>query len=220
MFRTELASCRVKRWVLWVRGFQCKMVHRRGHANIPADALGRMPLQQEAISQPSFPDALFSITTTEPNSQISFQKMAVVVSEDVELLSNAIILGQEQLKYPLLADLKADLEGSDPLSSDLNDHLFSDPAAATELQPNRLLVQIREEKRVPWLPSHLRDLVLKLCNDHLTSGYAGFFKTLKHVSGRFAWLGTRADIFQYVRCCQICQQTKCHRQKPMRLMDS
>lgn len=73
------------------------------------------------------------------------------MSEDVELLSNATTLGQEQMKAPLLADLKAVFEGSDPLSSGLNGRLLSGLAATTELQPDGLLFQIHKEKRVTWL---------------------------------------------------------------------
>lgn len=61
---------------------------------------------------------------------------------------------------------------------------LSDLAATTELKPDGLSVQIFEEKRVPWLISHFRELVLTMSHHQPAGGQSGSFKTLKRIAGR------------------------------------
>lgn len=221
MFSTDQASPRVKRWVLRLQGFNCKIRHRRGLANIPADALSRAPVQYRDAPDPSLAEQLFPIAVREPEPQISFEEAAVVTAtDDAVQLSDADHLAQAQARDPMLADLKTVVQGNALPDEAAHRRLIEDLAETTELEANGLLVQLRGNRKVPWLPTSLHQLALKMAHDHPTSGHAGFFKTLQRVSARFAWLGMRADVSRYVRCCPVCQRTKARRQKPEGLMSS
>lgn len=220
MFNTDQASPRVKRWVLRLQGFNCRIKHRRGLANIPADALSRAPLQCEDSPNDNLHETLFPIAAPEPEGKITFDEVAVASENDSLLLSDTLQLVQEQARDDRLLKLKAVVQGTQLPSSDPDHRLFRDLAETTELQPNGLLVQQRGNKKVAWLPNHLRQLALKMAHDHPTAGHAGFFKTLRRVAARFVWLGMRADISKYVQCCTVCQRTKARRKKPEGLMSS
>lgn len=220
MFCTDQASPRVKRWVLRLQGFSCKIKHRRGLANIPADALSRAPLQGEDHPSDSLPEKLFPIAAQEPEGKITFEQIAVALEDDTTPLSDTGQLVQEQARDSRLSKLKTVVQGVMLPNSDPDHRLFHDLAETTELEPNGLLVQLRGNKKVPWLPSHLRHLALKMAHDHPTAAHAGFFKTLRRVAARFVWLGMRADISRYVQGCAICQRTKPRRKKPEGLMSS
>lgn len=220
MFSTDQASPRVKRWVLRLQGFNCRIRHRRGLANIPADALSRAPLQCEDRPSDSLHEKLLPIAAQEPEGKITFEQVAVALEDDMTALSDTAQLVQEQARDSRLSKLKTVVQGVMLPNSDPDHRLLHDLAETTELEPSGLLVQQRGNKKVPWLPSHLRHLALKMAHDHPTAAHAGFFKTLRRVAARFVWLGMRADISRYVQGCAICQRTKPRRKKPEGLMSS
>lgn len=88
-----------------------------------------------------------------------------------------------------------------------------DSAETTEIGANGQLVKLRVERKVPWIPTHLCQFALKMSHNHHTSAHTGFFKPLKHVSSRFAWLVMSVDVTIHVCCCQVCQRSKTHRLK-------
>lgn len=221
MFTTDQTSPRVKRWVLRLQGFNCRIKHRRGLANVPADALSRAPLQHQEVPGPSLHETLFPMAVPEPSPQISFEAAAAASEmDDTTVLNDAGLLAQEQEQDPILSKLRTVMKGGKLLPTDSDQPLIKDLAETTEMEDSGLLVQHRGNRKVPWLPNHLRNLVLRLSHDHPTSGHSGFFKTLKRISQNFVWLGMRSDISKYVRCCQVCQRTKAHRRKPEGLMSS
>lgn len=109
-------------------------------------------------------------------------------------------LVHEQHQDALLSKLRMVMQGTKLPDDSIDQRLLDDLAETTELEANGLLVQHRGNKKVPWLPDQLRQLVLKMVHDRPTGAHAGFFKTLKRVSERFVWLGMRADLSKYVRC--------------------
>ena len=58
------------------------------------------------------------------------------------------------------------------------------------------------------LPKSLRDKVLVLSHDHVTTGHNGGQKTYMRVRSRFFWPGMREDIRRYVGSCTTCQMRK------------
>lgn len=221
MFTTDQTSPRVRRWVLRLQGFNCKIKHRRGLANVPADALSRAPLQRQEVPVPSLHETLFPVAVPEPSPQIRFEAAAAVsAQDDTTVLNDPKLLAQEQDQDPMLCRLRTVVKGGKLPPGDSDEPLIRDLAVTTELEDSGLLVQHRGNRKVTWIPDHLRKLILRLSHDHPTSGHFGFFKTFKRISQHFVWLGLRSDIAKYVRCCQVCQRTKAHRQKPEGLMSS
>ncbi|KAL1427100.1 hypothetical protein MTO96_017708 [Rhipicephalus appendiculatus] len=157
----------------------------------------------------------------EPSPQISFEAAAAASEmDDTTVLNDVGLLAQEQEQDPILSKLRTVMKGGKLVPTDSDQPLIKDLAETTEMEDSGLLVQHRGNRKVPWLPNHLRNLVLRLSHDHPTSGHSDFFKTLKRISQNFVWLGMRSDISKYVRCCQVCQRTKAHRRKPEGLMSS
>ncbi|KAL1486633.1 hypothetical protein MTO96_046866 [Rhipicephalus appendiculatus] len=140
----------------------------------------------------------------EPSPQISFEAAAAASEmDDTTVLNDAGLLAQEQDQDPILSKLRTVMKGGKLLRTDSDQPLIKDLAETSEMEDSGLLVQHRGNRKVPWLPNHLRNLVLRLSHDHPTSGHSGFFKTLKRISQNFVWLGMRSDISKYVRCCQL-----------------
>lgn len=166
MFQTNQASPRVKRWVLRLQGLNCKIKHRRGLANIPADALSRAPLNCPDNPSQTLPETLFPITVQEPEQHITFETVAPLsVTDDVTLLNDIECLIEEQGRDPLFAKLKSVMQGTTLPENDPQSRLIRDLAASTELESTGLLVQHRGNQKVPWLPERLRTLVLKMAHD-------------------------------------------------------
>lgn len=109
MFTTEQASPRVRRWVLRLQGFSCTIRHRRGHANIPADALSRAPLHLTETPALSLPETLFPIAAPDGEPRIIFEGAATpLVIDDIGILRDKGRLADEQAQDPMLAALNPD----------------------------------------------------------------------------------------------------------------
>jgi hypothetical protein len=60
-----------------------------------------------------------------------------------------------------------------------------------------------------WLvPVSLRVMLLKYFHDSVLSGHLGALKTLQKIARTFYWPKMRAEIFDYVRRCDLCQRAK------------
>lgn len=165
MFRTEQSSCRVRRWVLRLQGFNCKIKHRRGRANIPADALSRFPGVTQETTRPSLAEDWFPIETEEPAETVCFEVATLTDPIDTSPLSDHEKLVAEQRKDTLLQQLFECLE-SGTLPADPKEHKrIQDLANDSEIAPNGTLLYTAGERKVTWLPLHLRELVLNLEHD-------------------------------------------------------
>lgn len=222
MFSTEQASPRVRRWVLRLQGFQCKIRHRRGKANIPADALSRAPVEAspDDVAE-GLPETLFPLQLRSDEGSVRFADDCLATTiEDLTVVNSAEKLAQEQQNDPFLRDIGRTVQGECPQGDDAESRRLGDLASTSHIESSGLLVQSRGDRTVAWLPAHLRHLVLQMGHDHPTSAHAGFFKTLRRISDKYVWLGMRGDVSKYVRACQVCQRTKAIRQKPQGFMAS
>ncbi|KAL1422148.1 hypothetical protein MTO96_022411 [Rhipicephalus appendiculatus] len=112
----------------------------------------------------------------EPSPQISFEAAAAASEmDDTTVLNDVGLLAQEQEQDPILSKLRTVMKGGKLLPTDSDQPLIKDLAETTEMEDSGLLVQHRGNRKVPWLPNHLRNLVLRLSHDHPTSGHSGFF---------------------------------------------
>jgi hypothetical protein len=60
-------------------------------------------------------------------------------------------------------------------------------------------------------------MLFKYFHDAVLSGHLGARKTLQRIATNFWWPKTRADIFDYVRCCDLCQRAKSAQDTRVRL---
>ncbi len=58
------------------------------------------------------------------------------------------------------------------------------------------------------LPQHLRQKVLELAHDSVTSGHLGIEKTCKRIEDRYFWPKWKKQVIDYVLSCATCQQVK------------
>ena len=78
------------------------------------------------------------------------------------------------------------------------------------LRPARIsCVFPKVAKRSRWVvPSILRPMLLKYFHDSALAGHLGAFKTFRKIVTNFLWPKMRAEIFQYVQKCNLCQRAK------------
>lgn len=65
---------------------------------------------------------------------------------------------------------------------------------------------------VQVIPKESRHTMLHECHDAPTSGHGGIHKTFYRLRMHAYWPGMQKDVIDYVRKCQVCQQTKTSRQ--------
>ena len=58
------------------------------------------------------------------------------------------------------------------------------------------------------VPASLRPMLLHYFHDAVLSGHLGARKTLCRISTNFWWPQMRAEVFKYVRKCELCQRAK------------
>lgn len=97
---------------------------------------------------------------------------------------------------------------------------IQDLAESNEIDTTGLLMYTGRATRVPWLPLHLRTLLLQMEHDHPLCTHAGYLRTLRRVQERFQWLGMQSNISRYVRSCNSRQAFEPRRQMPKALVDS
>lgn len=59
-----------------------------------------------------------------------------------------------------------------------------------------------------WMPTELRDQVIKCAHDPPIASHRGYQKTLEKVRSFYFWPGMANDVRQYVSKCSICKETK------------
>ena len=67
----------------------------------------------------------------------------------------------------------------------------------------------------PFIPVLLREY-----HDSPYGGHTGEQKTYLRLAREWYWEGMRRQVMQYVRACQVCQQTKASYQKPAGLLQN
>jgi len=78
-----------------------------------------------------------------------------------------------------------------------------------QISKNFLCFRPKSTKRGRWaVPSILKPMLLKYFHDSVLAGHLGAFKTCRKLANNFWWPGMRAEVFGYVRKCDLCQRTK------------
>jgi len=77
-----------------------------------------------------------------------------------------------------------------------------------------------KEYFVPVIPASLTKEILFMFHDVPTAGHLGVTKTLNKIKERCFWKGMNKDIRDYIKSCQVCQETKALYHLPYGLMHS
>ena len=112
---------------------------------------------------------------------------------------------------PLVYSSLEEHQRQDPYCEDIRQRIASNSADVGNFRVHKNLVCFmpRGAKRRRWVvPPILRTLLLKYFHDAAFAGHLGAFKTYHRIAANFWWPKMRAEIFLYVRRCDLCQRAK------------
>ena len=99
----------------------------------------------------------------------------------------------------------------DPLCKDLWQKIRTGQGGVENFQIHIVLVRycLKQVGSRRWMVSaSLRAILLKYFRDAVLSGHLVTRKTLQRIAPNFWWPKRRAEIFSYVRKCDLCQRAK------------
>ena len=112
---------------------------------------------------------------------------------------------------PLVYSSLEEHQMNDQLCRDIRQKIATNSVGVENFQVRKNLVCFfpKGAKRRRWVvPSILRPMLLKYFHDSALAGHLGAFKTFRKIATNFWWPKMRAEIFQYVRKCDLCQRAK------------
>jgi hypothetical protein len=112
---------------------------------------------------------------------------------------------------PLVYSSLEDRQKEDSFCKDLRDKIQAGQGGVDnfQVQRDRLCYYPKGARRRRWIvPVSLRPMLLKYFNDSVLLGHLGARKTFQKIATNFWWPKMRAEIFNYVRRCYLCQRAK------------
>ena len=112
---------------------------------------------------------------------------------------------------PLVYSLFEEHQKSDPLCKDLREKILTGQGGVENFQVHKGLMCYRPKRagRHMWVvPVSLRQMLLKYFHDAVVLGHLGACKTFQKIAVNFWWPKMWAEIFAYVRMCELCQCAK------------
>ena len=196
---------KLSRWALAIQEYDFTIRYRPGRTNSNADALSRRVNINIGEIEP--------VCITEIiHSDIPEEELSFTQSND-----------------PILSMVLKKLKSSEPESFDQKE--FSTmPLQRFKQIWNQLEVDngilFRKYKphafsdytRVVVVPECFKDKFLHRCHDMPQSGHLGFEKSLSKLKRIAYWVGMNDNLADYIRTCQVCQQTKSSTQSNAHLM--
>lgn len=223
---------RLGRWSLFLQGYNFEIKHRSGSANNTADFLSRQVYEEPKTDSKEqsyeLNENVYSANVEEPELvQVTF-----MYPDEVDSCINAT---QVQTK-PDPALNFIDLAASQQQCEDFRDiynyvnsrQVPNDPSFARTIVAESYNYTIEDgilhhfyskrNKKIPAeerlvkqiaIPRQLRDDLLKSYHDCIAGGgHQGFERTYEAVRSKYYWPTMYNDICQYVKTCEICQQSK------------
>ncbi len=108
-------------------------------------------------------------------------------------------------------------------TQNLNDKIMEtreiseNPTTKFTILEDKVYIVVQLPYKTPYqiyIPSSLRPQLLHHYHDDPLSGHLGRYKTYKRLPTLVYWLKMSLDVWEYVRCCQVCQVHKPEAQKP------
>ena len=219
---------RLGRWSILLQGYTFEIKHKPGSKNHTADYLSRQTYTNTTSSQSSdLADHIGSIQTPNEYTEVTLvysdedEAVVAAASEPVMLPADISIenLSTKQKVCPDFKHLYTYVQTrqvpDDPLLArivvaeaynyELEDGIFK------HFYSKRSRNVPAEERLVKQtaIPVILRDDILKSYHDCLAGGgHQGFERTYASIRNKYYWPRMYEDIRQYVRTCEICQQSK------------
>jgi transposase InsO family protein len=112
---------------------------------------------------------------------------------------------------PLVYSSLEEHQKEDSLCKDLREKIQNGQGGVDNFQVHNGLVCYRPKRagRRRWVVlASLKQLLFKYFHDAVLSGHLGARKTLQRIATNFWWPRMRAEIFAYVRKCELCQRAK------------
>ncbi|VDI03590.1 Hypothetical predicted protein [Mytilus galloprovincialis] len=221
---------RLGRWSLLLQGYNFKIQHRAGSKN-PADCLSRQK-HLEINNSASFDsselaDHLGSIDIPKEysrsniyiykgeNEDAVISSLQTVTINDIQLTN----LAEEQENCRDFADIiKYKQTGRVPQNPELARAVVAESfnfeledGILKHFYSKRCKKVPKDERLVKQIavPRNLRDSILKAYHDCiLGGGHQGFERTYAAIRNKYFWPSMYSDINQYVKTCEVCQQSK------------
>jgi RNase H-like domain found in reverse transcriptase/Reverse transcriptase (RNA-dependent DNA polymerase)/Integrase zinc binding domain len=192
-FRTaQKLNDRQARWLLYLSGFDLKLIHLPGTKMVQSDALSRQPdygtdEQIEEEDKVVLPDNLFiNLLDTELQEQIlNGKELDLDVKNAIETLVE---------------------EGPINLKNNLQDWKI-------EEIDGRKTIFFKGKNYIPK-DLELRQDIVKMYHDHEMAGHPGELETYNGIRQNYWWPGLQTFVKNYVQGCGICQQFKHHLTQP------
>jgi RNase H-like domain found in reverse transcriptase/Integrase zinc binding domain/Reverse transcriptase (RNA-dependent DNA polymerase) len=174
---------RQARWLLYLSGFDLKLIHLPGTKMVQSDALSRQPdyrmdERMEEEDKVVLPDNLFiNLLDTELQERIlNGKELDLDVKNAIETLME---------------------EGPTSLKNDLQDWKIE------EIDGQKTIFF----KGKNYIPKdlELRQDIVKMYHDHEMAGHPGELETYNGIRQNYWWPGLRAFVKNYVQGCGICQ---------------
>ncbi|CAG2190886.1 unnamed protein product [Mytilus edulis] len=220
---------RLGRWSLLLQGYNFKIQHRAGSKN-PADCLSRqkhLEINNSASYDSSeLADHLGSIDIPKEYSEVTFiykgenedaviSSLQTVTINDIQLTN----LAEEQETCRGFADIiKYKQTGRVPQNPELARAVVAESynfeledGILKHFYSKRCKKVPKDERLVKQIavPRNLRDSILKAYHDCiLGGGHQGFERTYAAIRNKYFWPTMYSDINQYVKTCEVCQQSK------------
>ena len=185
---------RLVRWALRLSEYNFKIVPKPGKSNVTADALSRLPLEQN----------VFNYSSEDADEQLIYPSKAMLVNAlDLSGLQPNEIKVAQRIDPSLTELIEKCHQTADSKYNDyqLNDEIlyYLDPDERNNDHGNPKLV----------IPHQLREYVLALYHNHKFSGvHVATDKMICLFKKRFKWQGMVSDIKMWVKACPKCVQHK------------
>ena len=221
---------RLGRWSLLLQGYTFEIKHKPGSKNYTADYLSRQTYTDTKSSSPhssDLADHIGSIQTPKEFTEVTLvypDEDEAVVAAATELAMLPADISTENLSTkqkacpdfkhiytyiqtrqvpddPLLARIVVAEAYNYELEDGILKHFYSKRSRKVPAE-ERLVKQTA-------IPVILRDDILKSYHDCLAGGgHQGFERTYAAIRNKYYWPRMYEDIRQYVKTCEICQQSK------------
>ncbi|CAG2206802.1 unnamed protein product [Mytilus edulis] len=216
---------RLGRWSLLLQGYNFKIIHREGSKNT-ADCLSRQQYTNStAQDSTDLAEHLYNINEKEYTETVFFYKG----ESEENVIAN---IQETEIQEPELMNLskhqKECRDFSEIYKYKFNRELPDDAILARTIVAESYNFEIEDgilkhfySKRCKQVPRHerlvkqiavpriLRDDVLRSYHDCiLGGGHQGFDRTYSSLRNKYFWPSMYEDIKQYVKTCEVCQQSK------------
>ena len=212
LFGQPNPSGRLARWIESMMEHNYTVEYRRGTANGNADALSRMHnLIAVGVVQDASTNAEVKINNDYSDELIQFslqqnnwyERFQLNQSKDDYCASITAYLHSQDLPKQLFPSHVVTASDRKKFSSEANNFFISD----------KLLYHVdsRTGNRGLFVPTLLRNDILKSMHDDTVAGHLGAKRTIQRLITRFYWRGMNADVHRHIEHCENCLKNKVSR---------